>query len=310
MHQDLFFVVFLICCFGLGCCSSGDRSHWFQSCLANCVENNCTNTEGPARGLIWTCSDDCKYECMWSTVETFVDNGMGVPQFYGKWPFVQWLGLQEPASAIFSILNLLGHVLMLRRFTSLVPRHAPLFWLWITYSLVCINAWLWSTVFHAKDTDLTEKLDYFCAFSMVLFSFYSACIRFFGPQLSWPTVTITLLCLGFMIYHIFYLSLVMFDYGYNMRANILVGAVNVTAWLAWCHQQRERAAHVWKCAATVVLVSVSVLLETADFPPLAWTLDAHALWHLSTCPLPLLWYSFLIDDCLYQLSQKKLQKSV
>ena len=42
---------------------------------------------------------------------------------------------------------------------------------------VCINAWFWSTVFHAKDSDITEKLDYFCAFSMVLFSFYSACIR-------------------------------------------------------------------------------------------------------------------------------------
>ena len=42
---------------------------------------------------------------------------------------------------------------------------------------VCINAWFWSAVFHTKDTDWTEKLDYFCAFSMVLFSFYSACIR-------------------------------------------------------------------------------------------------------------------------------------
>ena len=44
--------------------------------------------------------------------------------------------MQEPASAIFSILNMLGHVLMLRRFACLVPRHAPLYWLWIAYSLV------------------------------------------------------------------------------------------------------------------------------------------------------------------------------
>ena len=33
----------------------------------------------------------------------------------------------------------------------------------------------------------------------------------------------TVLCLGFMAYHIMYLSLVKFDYGYNMKANILIG---------------------------------------------------------------------------------------
>ncbi|XP_037084681.1 post-GPI attachment to proteins factor 3-like [Pollicipes pollicipes] len=290
--------------------SPGDRAHVFQSCLAKCVKMNCTRSEGLARGLVWTCPDDCKYECMWKTVDAFVENGIDIPQFYGKWPFVRWLGMQEPASAIFSILNLLGHVLMLVRFTRLVPRRAPLYWLWIAYSLVCINAWFWSTVFHAKDSDVTEKLDYFCAFSMVLFSFYSACIRFLGPNLSCSTISVTVLCLGFMVYHILYLSLVKFDYGYNMKANILLGAVDVAAWLAWCHHQRAHATYVWKCALTVILVSVTILLETADFPPLSWVLDAHAFWHLSTFPLPLLWYSFLIDDCLYLLGQKKLNKNV
>ena len=67
--------------------------------------------------------------------------------------------------------------------------------------------------------------------------------------------------------------------------------MDVVVWLAWCVQQgTRRATYVWKCALTVILVSVTILLETADFPPLGWAVDAHAFWHLSTFPLPLLWY--------------------
>ena len=47
--------------------------------------------------------------------------------------------------------------------------------------------------------------------------------RFSGAQLSCATISVTVLCLGFMAYHIMYLSLVKFDYGYNMKANILIG---------------------------------------------------------------------------------------
>ncbi|XP_043216525.1 post-GPI attachment to proteins factor 3-like isoform X2 [Amphibalanus amphitrite] len=235
---------------------------------------------------------------------------MGEPHLSSMWPFVRCLGMQEPASAIFSLMNLMCHVVMLRHFRTLVPQHAPLYWLWITYALVCMNGWFWSFVFHTKDTDSTEKLDYFSAFSMVLFSFYSACIRLLGSQMSLPSIAVSLLCMGFLIYHLSYLSLVKFDYGYNMKANIFVGALNVITWLVWCGLKRRTLPYVWKCALTVTLVSVSILLETADFPPIAWTLDAHALWHLSTSPLPLLWYSFLIDDCRHQLGVKKLEKSV
>ena len=39
--------------------------------------------------------------------------------------------------------------------------------------------------------------------------------------------------------------------------------------------------------------SCMVLLELMDFPPLLWAVDAHALWHLSTIPIPLLWYRYV-----------------
>lgn len=55
-------------------------------------------------------------------------------------------------------------------------------------------------------------------------------------------------------------------------------------------QEWRRRKYVWKCVAAVVCGSLTVLLELLDFPPLLWVVDAHSLWHLSTVPLPLLWY--------------------
>ena len=49
---------------------------------------------------------------------------------------------------------------------------------------------------------------------------------------------------------------------------------------------------MWKCVVAVLWGSCTVLLELLDFPPLLWAVDAHALWHLSTAPIPLLWYRY------------------
>ncbi|XP_045426763.1 post-GPI attachment to proteins factor 3 isoform X5 [Pipistrellus kuhlii] len=43
---------------------------------------------------------------------------------------------------------------------------------------VSLNAWFWSTVFHTKDTALTEKMDYFCASTVILHSIYLCCVSF------------------------------------------------------------------------------------------------------------------------------------
>ena len=48
----------------------------------------------------------------------------------------------------------------------------------------------------------------------------------------------------------------------------------------------------------------SVLLELLDFAPLLWTLDSHALWHLTTAPIHLVWYDFVIRDCAHLARQR------
>lgn len=168
-----------------------------------------------------------------------------------------------------------------------------------------LNAWFWSTVFHTRDTDLTERMDYFCASTVILHSVYLCCVRTVGLQRPAVASAFRALLLLLLTAHISYLSLVRFDYGYNLAANVAIGLVNVLWWLAWCLRNRRQLPHVRKCMAVVLLLQGLSLLELLDFPPLFWVLDAHAIWHISTIPVHVLFFSFLEDDSLYLLQESE-----
>lgn len=99
-----------LCSFGV-IASTGDRSQMFHSCMEKCLTDNCTgrlsilsiNSQLPdqlsvssfpvpetlhiplhLQLLQWSCKDECKYTCMWPTVDWFVSAGIGVQQFFGK----------------------------------------------------------------------------------------------------------------------------------------------------------------------------------------------------------------------------------
>ncbi|XP_047478813.1 post-GPI attachment to proteins factor 3-like [Penaeus chinensis] len=293
--------------------SRGDTSNEYTGCYHVCHFNTCSSSRGRAqyestqslseRVLQWTCDDECKYNCMWHTTEIFVSKGLEIPQFFGKWPFVRVWGMQEPAAVLFSIFNLFAHIISLHKFRQAVPSIAPLYKFWHVHALICINAWLWSVVFHARDTPWTERMDYFSAFSMVLFSLFGLLVRLSGPH-HWKRKEILgLVCILFFTYHVWYLTRGRFDYGYNMKVNILVGILNGCGWIAWGVPRSNRP-HVRWCILTVIGAVASMLLELGDFPPFFWAVDAHALWHLATAPLPFMWYKFLEGDCNFLLRGK------
>ncbi|XP_077515437.1 per1-like protein PGAP3 [Amblyomma americanum] len=301
--------VLLLCSFDVGSASPGDQSAEYKSCLRRCRGANCTlegqqafrsGQEWYMALLLWDCADECRHNCMWQAVDMLQASGKPVPQFHGKWPFQRFYGIQEPASVIFSILNGICHLWMWRKFRKVVPPSAPHYIIWKGQAVLSINAWFWSAVFHARDTPLTEKLDYYCAFSVVLYSLYSLCMRVLGTKNLWLSVSVTMPFAAFFVYHIQYLNFVHFDYGYNMKANVITGLLNSIGWLGWCWQHRRRG-YVWRGTIVVLMLDALLLLELGDFPPWRFLVDAHALWHLGTAPLPLLWYRFLIDDSLYEL---------
>ncbi|XP_019738924.1 GPI-specific phospholipase A2-like PGAP3 isoform X2 [Hippocampus comes] len=125
--------------------SQGDKEPVYRDCVKQCVQSNCTGaqlwwyqTVQPQYMALtgWTCRDDCRYECMWTTVGLYQAGGYNVPQFHGKWPFTRFLCFEEPASALASLLNGLACLLMLLRYRSTVPRQSPMFHTINAFSLV------------------------------------------------------------------------------------------------------------------------------------------------------------------------------
>eukprot|EP00095_Tigriopus_kingsejongensis_P002557 snap_masked-scaffold309_size213625-processed-gene-1.19 protein:Tk02557 transcript:snap_masked-scaffold309_size213625-processed-gene-1.19-mRNA-1 annotation:"hypothetical protein CAPTEDRAFT_219496" len=287
--------------------SRGDGSRFQKQCLSLCFQQNCSTPDlvrqfrdrQPVAESVfrWSCQDDCRYQCMWQTVAAFHKVGDSTPQFHGKWPFIRLWGIQEPASAAFSILNFIPHAVFLHRFRREVGPQAKMFHVWSLYSLVSMNTWFWSTVFHTRDFDVTEKMDYFCAFSIVTYSLMAFLLRLYGTDWNWKSVSACLACLAMFIHHIYRMSFVHFDYGYNMILNVSVGAVNSICWIAWSLYFWKTKAHAKYALVSVLLLNGTILLELLDFPPILWTFDSHSLWHLSTAPIHIVWYTFVLADC-------------
>ncbi|CAH0406730.1 unnamed protein product [Chilo suppressalis] len=299
--------------------SDGDRSPYYQKCVKKCLAETC-KTDGYYfknsaqlnfwSKLLWNCRDECRYNCMWRTVQSFQERGYLIPKFHGKWPFVRVYGVQEPGSVLASLLNLAAHIYMyteiMRRFTI---KGTPLVLFWHIFVAVCINAWIWSTIFHTRDTQFTEFMDYACALSMVMGLFVAAVVRAFHRQRKLVSV-ILVASLLFYATHVQYLYRGIVNYDYNMMVNLAFGVAGSLVWLCWAGvQMLAGRRHAWRMGAFTVASGATLALELMDFPPLFTAWDAHALWHLATAPLPLLFYRFVIDDLYYLQSTKHSDKT-
>ena len=117
-------------------------------------------------------------------------------------------------------------------------------------------------------------------------------------------------CTLAFVMHVSYLTLLpRFDYTYNIIFNLVVGTTHNLLWLLYSlptsaspfHRFPERPktyrpSFVYKAAVFVLLTTAATALELFDFPPWFRTVDAHALWHLSTAPIAGFWYEFLLQD--------------
>lgn len=338
--------------------SSGDRSPEFISCVDQCEQDKCkTSADSITLSLAlrltrWTCADDCKYSCMHSITDEAILSHEKIHQYYGKWPFWRLAGVQEPASVLFSILNLMGHVQGFNKASRLIPKSHPMRPYYLGWGIVNINAWIWSVVFHTRgkrivswlfklfcgsygvlirfavfllDLPITEKLDYFSAGLAIVYSLYYTVIRLFHlyPASTSPSRSVkstksqkhfiwtiwTTFCVTIYTIHILYLSISpRFDYSYNMAANLVLGIVHNLLWTTYAgpfwtrpfpyKPRGYKPEFAYKAGLFAILTFAATALELFDFPPWNRIIDAHALWHLSTSPIVLLWWSFLINDAL------------
>ncbi|CAI2355426.1 unnamed protein product [Caenorhabditis sp. 36 PRJEB53466] len=284
--------------------SPGDRSIWHAQCTEKCMSKfQCPGQFGTFDWVMGDCFW-CRYDCMWETVELFESNYGIVPQFHGKWPFLAiplpyGLVIQEPASLLFSLLNLFSVFLMLRRLKKI--RDLPNRKMWILYAHVGLVAWISSSLFHMADCDITEKLDYFGAFAFVLSALYVSFV-FTLPQLEFTAKGRLVLKAAPFIFIIIFLNHVKnmnnhFDYGYNMTLCISFSLITTCLYLYYLFQRKRLHGELLQSdillIRLIVWANLSTGLELLDFAPVFWVFDSHSLFHLATFPIPVWWADFL-----------------
>ncbi|XP_078050843.1 per1-like protein PGAP3 [Augochlora pura] len=286
-------------------CSTGDRSQFYSLCLAKCRDIHCKPNDDfkvqpslALRLLFWTCEEDCSYDCTWETVDYFTSHGLKVPQFHGKWPFIRFVGCQEPASVIFSIMNLYAHVTMYWKFKKKSRVSDPMFYVWTYFSMVCIHGWFWSSVFHARDTPFTEVMDYSSAFIMVLTLLYCMLLRITYKNNKMFALT-TCGYLSTLYTHLLHLWSGSINYDYNMKFNVVIGILTFISTIIWWYRNYKKLPYIHLIGWFNILTVLVTILEVGDFAPIFWVFDAHSLWHASTAPLTILMYRFMIADCSF-----------
>ncbi|KAK1497556.1 hypothetical protein CTAM01_07826 [Colletotrichum tamarilloi] len=319
--SPLFLVIAAILIFAVAVeASYGDRLPEFRECVQVCHDENCAPGKDATpipfhrRLLLWTCASECDYACQHIITKERLAAGERVVQFHGKWPFPRMLGIQEPASTLFSLGNLWAHQNGWRKLRAVIPASYPLrpWYEWLAG--VGIASWTFSAIFHTRDFVATEQLDYFAAGASVLYGLYYTVVRIM--RLDRPTPrrrsvlrAWTLLCVLLYAGHIAYLKGVRWDYTYNMTANVIIGVIQNLMWLWFSlnkYRQSRRTWAIWPSIVVAVVVMV-MSLELFDFPPVWGALDAHSLWHLGTIPPTVL--IFLIKDAQDDMAGSERLKS-
>ncbi|KAG8390291.1 hypothetical protein BUALT_Bualt01G0068300 [Buddleja alternifolia] len=327
------FLVALYCVFGLLEASSGDADPVYRACVEQCKKTGCVGDkcfqhcnfssdgnpiDGPwylqeplyVQWKQWDCQSDCSYHCMLSREEERQKLGHKPAKYHGKWPFKRIYGIQEPVSVALSALNLAVQFHGWVSFFILVNYKLPFrpnkktyyefSGLWHIYSIFAMNAWFWNAVYHSRDVDLIEKLDYSSAVALLGYSLFLAIVRVFNMRLEAARVMVAAPISAFVTTHILYLNFYQFDYGLNTKVCVAMGALQIILWATWAlitrHPSRVK---VW---VVVLGGALAMLLEIYDFPPYWGLIDSHAIWHAITIPLTYLWWSFVRDDSEFRTS--------
>ncbi|XVE52893.1 hypothetical protein DITRI_Ditri02bG0160700 [Diplodiscus trichospermus] len=331
-YSIAFFLLFSFL-FGVLDASAGDADPRYRACVAQCGKTGCVgetcfpHCKFPSDGVAvdgpwymqeplylkwkqWDCESDCRYNCMIDREKEREALGYGPIKYHGKWPFRRVFGIQEPASVAFSALNLAMHFHGWLSFFILLYYNLPLRQdkkayyefasLWHIYGLLSMNSWFWSAVFHSRDVDLTEKLDYSSAVALLGYSLILAILRSFNVRDEAARVMVAAPFLAFVTTHILYLNFYTLDYGWNMKVCVVMAVAQLLIWAIWAGITRHPSR--WKLWVVVIGGGLAMLLEIYDFPPYQGFFDAHAIWHATTIPLTCLWWSFIRDDAKFRTS--------
>ncbi len=305
---------------------------WAESCLTAC-ERACRN-DPPSRSafvqlLRWNRNDDCAYRCTHACLAESIKHGGRMWKYKGKWPHTRILGIQEPFSTVFSLLNLaahcVGYVMICscrRAMDQAAPgaakpaggaqgvlvlgasdAHAHLRRLQ-GMSALWMGAWISSSVFHARDTWWSERLDYCSGNLAMAWMVYTSIARAATPLVPMHRAWLLRLSgavLSCVVGGNMVLNYPVINYGRNMA--MMIGLLSAHTLALLCSCMASPASHNPLFYLSSALTYAAGLLEILDFPPILGSLDAHALWHGATPYLTYLFYRFLSLDATRLLQE-------
>ena len=220
-----------------------------------------------------------------------------IVQYHGKWPFYRFMGMQEPFSVLFSLMNFLAHRNGMERIRESIPARYSLRPYYLLYGTFGLASWVFSMIFHSRDFNITEKLDYFGAGAFVMYGLYYTPVRVFRLDQEDPMKrTIlrawTAACLLLYTAHVSYLSFWSWDYTYNMAANVTAGIIQNVLWSYFSFMRYRKLQKTWAAwpGLIVAWIILAMSLELFDFSPWGGMIDAHSLWHLGTVGPTIWWY--------------------
>jgi len=256
------------------------------------------------------CQDRCIYQAHINCTEkNWQNGGQKTFKMFGKWPIIRVGIFEEFASFVFCALSVIVYIQLLLRYSAAVQKNyageSPYgFETYIkVYYLTWIITFISASLFHTKDTPLTEKLDYFSAFLACAYTSFVGVIRVLWIRRPFHQLLIALPYIIYSTYHIWYMSFVSFDYGYNMKVIVFFGIANGLIWLIWCYFTRH--SYIWKNIVTQIAMWSLSIFEVKDFPPILGYVDPHAIWHLGVIIIGLFWFQFMVADASYFLKKDK-----
>lgn len=130
------------------------------------------------------------------------------------------------------------------------PRPRPSFAaLWLLNAAVNLNGWVWSAVFHARDTPWTHFMDYAGANAIFFFALFAAVVRANGWRLRlqpgedlarWAPLAAALLLL--LTLHVRHVTTptkkTRYNYDFNMRVMVVCATGHWATLLAWAYAYR------------------------------------------------------------------------
>jgi hypothetical protein len=209
--------------------------------------------------------DLCNYGCIEVITQRRLSNHLQVYKYQGHWPFIRYFGLEEPASSMFSLMNIVPHLLyifgrvraavigesvgslsssissssssngdkIISKMRGIGHYHMTP-WI-IFYATTSCIAFTCSTIYHAKKTVDHTKYDLISALLFITTGLFIAIRRSILPTHCSKVVIVSIF---FIIYGLFSWRAYHMIYGWisfssHMSLSITIVAITTVLWLCW-----------------------------------------------------------------------------